>query len=110
MGVQLPNRTKKKLHSPELWGRKIIHACWKQIIKMWEGRNTAVQKLYIDKGLNRSHELLVQAAVQEIEEIKTKAHFAGQDESWLDKSEAELRAMHPLSLQFWFQNIKKMKQ
>ena len=105
--VQLPNRTKKKLQSPELWGRKIIHACWKEIIKIWEGRNNAVQKLYIDEGLNQSHDLLVKAEVQKIGDIQTKVQLAGQDAIWLDKSEAELRAMYPLSLQFWFQNIKK---
>ena len=77
---------------------------------MWEGRNNAVQKLYVDKGLNRAHELLVKAAVQEIRDIQTKSHLLGRDTHWLEKSEDELRAMHPLSLQFWFQNIKKMKQ
>ena len=108
--VSRPKGPKYKFQSPELWGRKILHTCWKQIIQMLEGRNNAVQKLYVDKGLNRAHELLVKAAVQEIRDIQIKAHISGRDAHWLDKSEAELRAMHPLSLQFWFQNITKMKQ
>ena len=85
-GAQIPNWTKKKLISPELRGWKIIHECWKQAIKMWEGQNTAIHKLYSDKGLTQAHKLMVQVAAQEIQDIQEKAHLAGQNDIRLDKT------------------------
>ena len=49
-------------------------------------------------------QLMVQAAVQETQWLSL---IVGTDGMWLKKLEAELRAMHPLSLQYWLQNIKK---
>ena len=49
--TELDNTTKttrtheKPLKSPDLWGRRIFHKCWKQISKMWVGRNSYVQML-----------------------------------------------------------------
>ena len=57
--------------------------------------------------MTRAYELMVQGAVIETED---RTSIAGQDVEWLEKTEDELCAMHPLSLQLWLQNIQRVKR
>ena len=105
-GERLQNKTIKFV-SPETWAVKLVQIMWNNIILIWEVRNTTIQQHYADKGQKRAHELLVQAANQEIQDT---TYVPPLDLEWLNKSTEELRAMHPISLQYWMENIKKLKK
>ena len=69
---------KKRITLAEAWGKKLILLIWQHSVKTWEIRNTAVQKVYTDRGLTRDHELLILAAehergIQEPEELQDRA-------------------------------------
>ena len=80
---------------------------WTNIIAIWEIRNNTIQQHYKEKGLTRAHELMLQAAEQETQDT---TDVAPQDIAWLTKSTEQLRAMHPTSLQYWMNNITKLKK
>ena len=91
------------------WGKKVISILWTNVLKIWEARNSRVQQIYVDQGLSRDNEIMIQTAENEINtgDVPTVEY---KDRDWLLKTKEELRKMHRVSLGLWVQNIRKLKK
>ena len=95
---------KKRITSASVWGKKLISLIWKYVGQTWEIRNTAVQKVYTDRGLTREHELLVIAA-EDARGIPDEEE--PQDRTTTLIQNTDFRLMHTNSIKYWIQNFKR---
>ena len=82
---------------------ELILIQWTYILQMWEARNKAVQKKYIDKGQSREIEFLQAKAIQNMED------FYEEDDSDADgfqKKPEEVETMNKTSLQIFVKSVK----
>ena len=96
-----------KLKSPaEVWGTKLVVIIWTYVLKLWNARNTSLQKLYASQGQTREHARLLLEATNETTNMNDLLH---QDRTWVQRTPDELQTMTSTSLEFWIKNVKNLK-
>ena len=107
MSRQNRQQNKFRYQTAESWAKKLFLIQWAYILQMWEVRNKAVQKQYIDIGKNRETEFLKDKAKQHIESILVDQDS---DDEELQHEPEEVETMGISTLKVFVQNLEKLKR
>ena len=81
----------------EVWGAKLVVIIWTYVLKLWDARNTTLQKLYVSQGQTREHARLLLEATNETTNMND---LSQQDRTWIQRTPHELQTMTRISLEF----------
>ena len=90
----------------EVWGAKLVVIIWTYFLKLWDARNTTLQKIYANQGQTREHARLLLEATNETTNMND---LSQQDRTWIQRTPHELQTMTRISLEFWIKNVQDLK-